>query len=76
MDEAHSSQSGDTARELKAILGVKAKSGEDGAVLDFEDILNQVMQSRGVYGFLSQTMPYGDLALEMLGVFAKTPQAA
>jgi len=47
VDEAHSSQTGETARELKAILGAKAQStnGEDEP--DGEDILNQVMQSRG-----------------------------
>ena len=47
VDEAHSSQTGETARELKAILGaaVKADSGEEEP--DWEDRLNQVMQSRG-----------------------------
>ncbi len=47
MDEAHSSQSGETARELKAILGAaaSAQNGEDDP--DWEDRLNQVMQSRG-----------------------------
>ena len=47
VDEAHSSQSGDTAVELKAILGAAAKteSGEDEP--DWEDRLNQVIASRG-----------------------------
>ena len=47
VDEAHSSQSGETARELKAILGADAWAGggEEGA--DWEDRLNQVMASRG-----------------------------
>lgn len=47
VDEAHSSQTGGTARELKAILGktVVAENGE--AEPDWEDGLNQVMQSRG-----------------------------
>ena len=47
VDEAHSSQSGETARELKAILGTAAaaENGEDDP--DWEDRLNQVMQSRG-----------------------------
>jgi type I restriction enzyme R subunit len=46
VDEAHSSQSGETARELKAILGsaAYAENGEDEP--DWEDRLNQVMQSR------------------------------
>lgn len=47
VDEAHSSQTGETARELKAILGAvaQAENGEDEP--DWEDRLNQVMQSRG-----------------------------
>jgi type I restriction enzyme R subunit len=52
VDEAHSSQSGDTARELKAILGAgatpaKDDDDEDAPKQDWEDGLNQVMQSRG-----------------------------
>lgn len=47
VDEAHSSQTGETARELKAILGA-ATTPEDGEEEpDWEDRLNQVMQSRG-----------------------------
>ena len=47
VDEAHSSQSGDTAVELKAILGTaaQAESGEEDP--DWEDRLNQVIQTRG-----------------------------
>ena len=46
VDEAHSSQTGETSRELKAILGAgaSAQNEEEG---DFEDTLNEVMQSRG-----------------------------
>ncbi|MFP7754512.1 type I restriction endonuclease subunit R [Thermodesulfobacteriota bacterium B35] len=51
VDEAHSSQTGETARELKAILGADASSDEDTA--DWEDCLNQVMQSRGRQANLS-----------------------
>jgi len=50
VDEAHSSQTGETARELKAILGnsVGAGAAEDlEAEADWEDRLNQVMASRG-----------------------------
>jgi type I restriction enzyme R subunit len=47
VDEAHSSQSGETARELKAILGVAAQSESDEEMPDWEDRLNQVIQSRG-----------------------------
>jgi type I restriction enzyme R subunit len=47
VDEAHSSQSGETARELKAILGASTAGGDDEDEPDWEDRLNQVMQSRG-----------------------------
>ena len=46
VDEAHSSQTGETARELKAILGAEAQIDDEGDA-DWEDRLNQVMQSRG-----------------------------
>jgi len=45
VDEAHSSQTGEAARELKEILGVGAFDDEEDG--DWEDRLNQVMQSRG-----------------------------
>lgn len=53
VDEAHSSQTGETARELKAILGAAAQleSGEDEP--DWEDRLNQVIESRGLQPNLS-----------------------
>src|SRR5256885_630948 len=47
VDEAHSSQTGETARELKAILGAKVELENGEEAPDGEDILNQVMQSRG-----------------------------
>jgi len=47
VDEAHSSQSGETARELKAILGAAAQTTNGEEEPDWEDRLNQVMQSRG-----------------------------
>jgi type I restriction enzyme R subunit len=46
VDEAHSSQTGETARELKGILGAADTENEEGEA-DWEDRLNQVMQSRG-----------------------------
>jgi type I restriction enzyme, R subunit len=46
VDEAHSSQTGETARELKAILGAGAGEDAEGQA-DWEDRLNQVMASRG-----------------------------
>ena len=51
VDEAHSSQTGETSRELKSILGVNdtqsssATNGEDEP--DWEDRMNQIMASRG-----------------------------
>lgn len=47
VDEAHSSQSGDTARELKQILGADSEQGDEEEQADWEDRLNEVMQSRG-----------------------------
>lgn len=46
VDEAHSSQTGETARELKAILGADAAEDAEGET-DWEDRLNQIMASRG-----------------------------
>ena len=50
VDEAHSSQSGETARELKAILGAgqeQTSNGDEEHVDEFEDTLNAVLESRG-----------------------------
>ncbi len=47
VDEAHSSQTGESARELKAILGVAAAPETDSGEPDWEDRLNDIMQSRG-----------------------------
>lgn len=47
VDEAHSSQSGETARELKRILGAGTEQGSEESELDWEDGLNRVMESRG-----------------------------
>ena len=56
VDEAHSSQTGETARELKAIfgngVGADAAEGEEGEA-DWEDRLNHVMASRGRQANLS-----------------------
>jgi type I restriction enzyme, R subunit len=46
VDEAHSSQTGESARELKSILGAAQADDEENEA-DWEDRLNQVMQSRG-----------------------------
>jgi type I restriction enzyme R subunit len=47
VDEAHSSQTGETARELKAILGGAAVAADGEDEPTWEDGLNQVMDSRG-----------------------------
>ncbi|WP_330508570.1 type I restriction endonuclease [Pseudomonas putida] len=47
VDEAHSSQTGETARELKGILGASAKNVDGEEETDWEDRLNQIMASRG-----------------------------
>ncbi|MDD2999963.1 MAG: type I restriction endonuclease, partial [Candidatus Riflebacteria bacterium] len=47
VDEAHSSQTGETARELKRILGAGTEQGSEESELDWEDGLNKVMESRG-----------------------------
>jgi len=46
VDEAHSSQTGESARELKSILGAGVSEDEEGEA-DWEDRLNDIMQSRG-----------------------------
>jgi type I restriction enzyme, R subunit len=47
VDEAHSSQTGESARELKSILGAGAGEGEENGGMDWEDGLNRIMESRG-----------------------------
>lgn len=47
VDEAHSSQTGETARELKLILGAAAAPEDEEQPADWEDRLNEIMQSRG-----------------------------
>lgn len=46
VDEAHSSQTGESAREMKEILG-RGDNGSEEAEPDWEERLNQVIQSRG-----------------------------
>ena len=51
VDEAHSSQTGESAREMKAILGSKAHAAaeaeSEGEGEDWEDGINAVIESRG-----------------------------
>ena len=46
VDEAHSSQTGESAREMKAILGARSQATRDEAE-DWQDGLNAVVESRG-----------------------------
>ncbi len=46
VDEAHSSQSGESAREMKGVLGSRAEEALE-ASEDGEDVLNAVVESRG-----------------------------
>lgn len=46
VDEAHSSQTGESAHEMKAILGARGQEAGEGAD-DWEDGLNAVVESRG-----------------------------
>ena len=52
VDEAHSGQTGESARELKEVLGSRAQEALDAAE-DGEDILNAVAESRGAQPNLS-----------------------
>ena len=80
VDEAHSSQSGETARELKAILGANAQAENPEEEPDWEDRLNQVMQSRGPQpnlSFFAYTATPKGKTLELFGCIRSgdTPEA-
>jgi type I restriction enzyme R subunit len=80
VDEAHSSQTGETARELKAILGAKAAAENHEEEPDWEDRLNQVMQSRGQQpnlSFFAYTATPKGKTLELFGRIGAngTPEA-
>lgn len=70
VDEAHSSQSGETSKEMKAILGDYKRAGEeeDG---DWEDNLNDVVAARGrqlnISFFAFTATPKGK-TLELFGI--------
>jgi type I restriction enzyme, R subunit len=75
VDEAHSSQSGETARELKAILGASALPETDEEEPDWEDRLNQVMASRGRQpnlSFFAYTATPKGKTLELFGRVGST----
>ena len=69
VDEAHSSQTGETARELKAILGSGMDETDDEEA-DIEDRFNQIMESRGRQknlSFLAFTATPKGKTLELFG---------
>ena len=72
VDEAHSSQTGETAREMKAILGSRAAAAdtdEEGRT-DWEDGLNAVIESRGPQpnlSFLAFTATPKGKTIELFG---------
>ena len=47
MDEAHSGQSGERARAIKATVGSRASTADDGIGDDWADQLNAVVEARG-----------------------------
>ncbi len=56
VDEAHSSQSGESAREMKAVLGARSQAAQaeaESGEADWEDSLNAMMESRGAQPNLS-----------------------
>ena len=68
VDEAHSSQTGDNSREMKAILGARTKAA--GGTGDWEDGLNAVVESRGQppnLSFFAFTATPKDKTVEMFG---------
>ncbi|MGC8774808.1 MAG: type I restriction endonuclease subunit R [Chlorobaculum sp.] len=71
VDEAHSSQTGETARELKAILGTNAVRNDEGEEADLEDCFAQVMASRGRQpnmSFFAYTATPKGKTLELFGL--------
>ena len=46
VDEAHSSQSGDSARDMKAVLGERSRAASEN-LTDWEDGLNAMVEARG-----------------------------
>jgi len=72
VDEAHSSQTGEAARDMKQILGDKAVRTED--VEDWQDELNLVMESRGQQpnlSFFAFTATPKGKTLELFGTHGK-----
>ena len=72
VDEAHSSQTGETSRELKEILGAGTETGADEADVSWEDNLNRIMESRGRQknlSFFAFTATPKGKTLELFGTY-------
>ncbi len=79
VDEAHSSQTGESARDMKAILGERSRAASE-SVEDWEDGLNAVVESRGPQpnlSFFAFTATPKGKTIEMFGrqVTAANPEA-
>jgi len=73
VDEAHSSQTGETARELKSILGMGTGEGEGNGGMDWEDGVNRIIESRGQQknlSFFAFTATPKGKTLELFGELA------
>ncbi len=71
-DEAHSSQTGSTARQLKEVLMIDAEAGEEGA-LSSDDILDAVVASRRASSNLSYFAFTATPKTKTLELFGRLP---
>lgn len=77
VDEAHSGQTGETARELKHILGAGTNQDIDESEFDWEDGINKIMESRGKQknlSFFAFTATPKGKTLELFGRKGKSGQ--
>ena len=74
-DEAHSSQSGSTARQLKEVLMKEAgEAGDETAELDSDDIIAATVASRGASGNLSYFAFTATPKAKTLELFGRVPR--
>ncbi len=71
-DEAHSSQTGSTARQLKEVLMIDARDGED--VLDTEDIMDAAVAARRASRNLSYLAFTATPKTKTLELFGRLPR--
>lgn len=72
-DEAHSSQTGSTARQLKEVLMIDAKAADDGADLSTDEILDAVVASRRASSNLSYLAFTATPKEKTLQLFGRVP---